>query len=287
MNTEALYTFIQLASLKNYTKTANQLYIAQSTVTNRIFELEAELGRQLFIRSKKQLQLTAEGEHFLPYAQRILELEKLAAKEIGTLNPYRHSLRIGTANTIYDCYLTDKTVAFINSNPDISLNITIGHSLPLIRMLLDQALDMAFTYVPYTKHGLTCTPFRTDTLLLVTGKENDAYKAGITKAQLASVPYYYCDFNFQELGSYIRELFPNGHIFPFEMDRSANLLPYLTAGSGYSFLPESLVINAVNNGNLRVIPLIDFSIPKVSSYILAADKRSNYQCLQSYIACLS
>ncbi len=286
MNTETLSTFVQLASYKNYTKTANQLYVAQSTVTNRIFELEAELGKQLFIRNKKQLQLTAEGEHFLSYAQRILELQNLAAKEIGMLNQFKHSLRIGTTNTIYDCHLAVKTAAFLNNNADIRLNITIGHSLPLIQMLLDQTIDLAFTYVPYTKHRITCTLFQTDTLLLVTGKANDVYKDGITKAMLASIPYYYCDFNFQELGSYIRDLFPKGHLFPFEIDRSANLLPYLTSGIGYSFLPESLVKNAIEAGILRMIPLIDFSIPKVSSYILAADKRNNDQCIQNYIACL-
>lgn len=283
MNTETLNTFVQLASLKNYTQTANKLYVAQSTVTNRIFELEAELGKRLFIRNKKQLQLTREGEHFLAYAQRILELENRAVNELGMLGQFEHSIRIGTTNTIYDCYLTGKTVAFVDHNPDIKLNITIGHSLPLIQMLLDKTIDIAFTYVPYTKHGITCSPFQTDALLLVTGKSNDRYKAGITQSQLASIPYYYCDFTFHDLGSYIKDLFPQGHSFPLEIDRSANLLPYLISGKGYSFLPESLVRASLGNGNLIHIPLVDFTIPEICSYALIDGKGNNNQCINKFI----
>lgn len=40
MDIEALNTFLTLANTKNYTRTAAQLFVAQSTVTNRIHELE-------------------------------------------------------------------------------------------------------------------------------------------------------------------------------------------------------------------------------------------------------
>jgi LysR family transcriptional repressor of citA len=283
MNTDTLYTFVQLANYKNFTQTANRLYVAQSTVTNRISELEAELGKPLFIRSKKQLKLTDEGEHFLSYAKRILELENLAKEEVGTLNRFEYSLRIGTTNTIYDCYLANKTVEFIHSRSDVKVNITIGHSLPLIQMLLDKAFDIVFTYVPCHKPGVVCEAYHTDSLVLVTGKVNDQYCNGITQAQLAKIPYYYCDFNFQDIGRHIKDLFPQGHSFPFEIDRSANLLPYLITGNGYSFLPESLIKNELINETLNKIPLIDFTIPKISSYMITLEKELNKPCIQEYI----
>lgn len=282
MNTETLQTFVQLANYKNFTQTAGKLYVAQSTVTNRIFELENELGKQLFLRNKKNLSLTAEGEHFLAYAKRILELENQAVKEVGAMNQFEHSLRIGTTNTIYDCYLADKTVDFISHNPGTKLNITIGHSLPLLQMLLDKTIDLAFTYVPCHKPKITCQVFHTESLVLVTGRSDDTYENGITQAQLAQVPYYYCDFNFQDIGSFIKDLFPKGHSFPLEIDRSANLLPYLSTGSGYSFLPESLIKKELKDKTLFQIPLLDFTIPKVSSYVCTTEESSAYQCIHNY-----
>lgn len=47
MDTNTLRTFIALAQIKNFTKTAQQLFVAQSTVTNRIHDLETELGKEL------------------------------------------------------------------------------------------------------------------------------------------------------------------------------------------------------------------------------------------------
>jgi len=283
MNSDILFTFIRLADYKNYTQTANSLFVAQSTVTNRILELEAELGKKLFIRSKKQLTLTHEGEHFLVYAKRILELENLAKQELTSLTRFKHSVRIGSTNTIYDCYLANKTVAFLNNNPETKLNITIGHSLPLLQMLLDKTLDIAFTYVPYNKKELNCSVFHTEPLILVTNKSNLTYLEGITKEDLEQIPYYYCDFTFQDVGSFIKDLFPTGHAFPFEIDRSSNLLPFLKSGCGYSFLPASLVNHGLESGELIQIPLLDFAIPDISSYIVTTNSLDHYESIESYL----
>lgn len=268
MNTDTLQTFLLLAELKNYTHTANQLFVAQSTVSNRIQELEAELGKPLFVRSRKQLRLTEQGERFLAYARRILELTQSAAEELNSMSHYRFSLRIGSTNTIYDCHLSRRLVDYSLSHPETRLNIVIGHSHALIQMLQDHTLDMAFSYVPYAKKGIECSLFATDELLLVTAPQNREYGQGILRRELTGIPYLYCDFPFQEVGSYIRDLFPAGHAFPLEIDRSANLLPFLCGGKGYSFLPASIVRDSIDRGMLLPIPLLDFAIPPVSCYLL-------------------
>lgn len=269
MNTDMLQTFLLLAELKNYTHTANQLFVAQSTVTNRIQELEAELGNPLFVRNRKQLRLTEQGERFLSYARRIVELTQSAAEELDSMSHYQSSLRIGSTNTIYDCHLAPKLVNYSLDHPKTKLNIVIGHSHSLIQMLQDHTLDLAFTYVPYTKRTITCSLFTTDELLLVTAPQNQEYRQGILQKELTGIPYLYCDFPFQEVGSYIRDLFPAGHAFPLEIDRSANLLPFLYSGKGYSFLPNSMVRDSIDQGILRNIPLLDFSIPRVNCYLLS------------------
>ena len=48
MDIETMKTFLVLVDTKNFTRTAHQLFIAQSTVTNRILELEKELNVTLF-----------------------------------------------------------------------------------------------------------------------------------------------------------------------------------------------------------------------------------------------
>ena len=100
MDTQNLKTFLTLAGVKNFTRTAELLYIAQSTVTNRIAELEREVGKPLFIRNKKNISLTREGLIFQDYARRILDLEERSILELNSPAFSRTALRIGTTNTI-------------------------------------------------------------------------------------------------------------------------------------------------------------------------------------------
>ena len=121
MNIENLKTFITLSELKNFTQTADRYFIVQSTVTNRIMELEKELGKKLFIRNRKNVELTEEGQHFLAYAKRIVALEASAIEELSMLHTFSENLRIGTVNTVYDCYLIDPITAFVKNHKDISV----------------------------------------------------------------------------------------------------------------------------------------------------------------------
>ena len=57
MDIEALNPLLTLANTKNYTRTAAQLFVAQSTVTNRIHELEKELNIALFTRNNRSVEL--------------------------------------------------------------------------------------------------------------------------------------------------------------------------------------------------------------------------------------
>ena len=88
MDTLSLQTFLTLAEHRNFTRTADALFIAQSTVTNRIAELEKEIGKPLFVRNKRKVTLTREGEQFLYYARKIIELSDSGIKTVNSLEKY-------------------------------------------------------------------------------------------------------------------------------------------------------------------------------------------------------
>lgn len=61
--------FVELCQYKNYTKTAERLYISQPALSRHIHILEQELGIELIEPNRKKFQLTAEGEEFLKLAR--------------------------------------------------------------------------------------------------------------------------------------------------------------------------------------------------------------------------
>ena len=279
MDTQSLETFLMLSKLKNFTLTADKLYVAQSTVTNRIAELEKVLGRKLFIRDKKHVELTGEGILFESYARRILELEKSAVQEINQAVSYKSTIRIGSAQTIYDCHLYPIISSFLKENSDIGVKITLGHSNLMLEKLDDSLLDLVFSYIDYRKHGYKSVPFINDEMILVTSSENNDYTNGITKKELLKESYLMCDLVLDGTGQFVRRLFPPYYQFRFEIDTSTKLLQYLIDGFGYSFLPKSLVEPYIEKNILISIPLIDFEAPQLKSYFVYKADNKKVQAL--------
>ncbi len=268
MNTEELKTFIFLSKVKNFTLAAEQLYIAQSTVTNRISELEKEVGKKLFTRGSKTVKLTEAGEIFLRYAERILELQNTSIEEMNALSSHSRKFSIGAINASYEVYVKPLVDECLKGNEITSVKVMLGHSLDLIQQLQDNMLDMVFSAIPLKRLGYACDVYDVDRVALVCKKGCNEYADGISKAQLAKIPYLMCDFTLSEAGVFIRSLFPKNHIFRLDVDNSSKLLPYLENGLGYSFLPYKLVKDKIDSGVLEEVKLKDFTAPNVTTYLL-------------------
>lgn len=76
-----LQAFVAIANLKTVHGAAEQICLTQTAVTQRIRSLERQLNTTLFIRTRRGMQLTSEGESLLRYCQanQALERETLAA----------------------------------------------------------------------------------------------------------------------------------------------------------------------------------------------------------------
>lgn len=268
MNSEELKTFIFLSKVKNFTLAAEQLFIAQSTVTNRINELEKEVGKRLFIRGSKTVKLTEAGEIFLRYAERILELQNTSVEEINALSNHSRKFSVGAINASYEVYVKPLVDECLKDNTITSVKVVLGHSLDLVQLLQDNMLDMVFSAIPLKRLGYESDVYDVDRVALVCKKGMNNYPDGITREQLAKLPYLMCDFTLSEAGVFIRSLFPKNHVFRLEVDNSSKLLPYLENGLGYSFLPYKLVKDKLDSGDLEEVALKDFVAPKVTTYLL-------------------
>ena len=74
IETRLLHYFLAIAREQNITKAAETLHVTQSTLSKQMMNLEAQLGKQLFIRGKRKITLTDEGNFLRNKGQQILEL---------------------------------------------------------------------------------------------------------------------------------------------------------------------------------------------------------------------
>ncbi|MEU3304763.1 LysR family transcriptional regulator [Streptomyces sp. NPDC006678] len=74
-----LRAFAAVAAELHFTRAAARLYVAQQALSRDIRRLERELGTELFVRTTRQVTLTADGERLLPHARRVLDAQDALA----------------------------------------------------------------------------------------------------------------------------------------------------------------------------------------------------------------
>ena len=77
MELRNLITFIHVAEIGSFTRAAEQLYVAQPSVSHAIAELEAYYNVRLFERINHTILLTDEGKRLLEYAHKILHISDI------------------------------------------------------------------------------------------------------------------------------------------------------------------------------------------------------------------
>ncbi|WP_411504198.1 LysR family transcriptional regulator [Brevibacillus centrosporus] len=73
MDKESLEIFLTIARHGSINRAAQALFLAQSTVTHRLKQLERQISTALFVRTASGVSLTAEGRRLLPIAASIVE----------------------------------------------------------------------------------------------------------------------------------------------------------------------------------------------------------------------
>lgn len=146
MNQKQLEIFVNLAETLNFTRTAEQLYLAQTTVSLQIRSLEEELQVQLFERTSRNVKLTYAGSIFLDRAKNILDLiqeSKVSAQEAQ--KGYRSRLTIGFADDTNASGLSRFLRSFSDNHPDIRLQVHGGYPDQLLAGLTSREYDLIFS----------------------------------------------------------------------------------------------------------------------------------------------
>lgn len=167
MEIKTLQTFHALADELSFSRTAERLNYAQSSVTAQIQQLEQELGVHLFERLGKRIRLTSAGERLLVYADQIL---RLAAEAQSALSVPSGTLTIGVVESLGTYGLAPVVAAFRSQCPGVDLAFRTGICG---RQVLRGELDLAFT-LEEIRHddGLVFEALREEPMLVVTHPGN-------------------------------------------------------------------------------------------------------------------
>ena len=164
----ALAIFRAVAEEGSVTRAAERLQRAQSNVTTRVRQLEADVSATLFLREGKRMALTAEGELLLGYADRLLALAEEARQALRPGEPGGR-LRLGSMESTAASRLPAPLARLHQQWPAVALDLSTGPTQELLERLRAHALDAAFVAWPPGQPpdaALDTRPVFTEELLL-------------------------------------------------------------------------------------------------------------------------
>lgn len=284
MNYDFYKTFIVLAETKNFSKAAEKLNIVQSTVSNRIQELEKYLGVDLLYRNNKSVDLTQAGLYFLPYAKRMVAIEEESLNMLNNLN-YKDTLKIGTVHSIYSGYIKKAVKEFMKLKPDISLEIIINHTPHLLeKMLSDNLIDIAFVFTMPKSNKFICLNILKDETILVAKNSSD-FKDVLFMDELKTIPLLFANVG-DSFIAYVEEQLHCKLDFQLSISQISEIVDYLCEGLGYSFVLKSLVASYIQTGDLKEVRIENIQRCTYEGYAVIERSNVKREMINSFIELL-
>lgn len=271
MELRNLYTFVQVAESKSFTRAAEKLEYSQPTVSFQIKQLEDELGIPLFERIGHTVSLTEEGREVLKYAQNICNLSKEMEQYTIHKDEISGKIRVAMADSLCSPLIVKGFGDFRKQYPHISLEITTGGTETLYDLIDHNEVDFVCTLdKPLYNTRYKISNEESIGVHFICSAENPlAKKEVITKEELMCQPLL-----LTEKGMSYRFLLEeflakeNIEIRPVLEMGDTSLLCRLTEDDlGVSFLPDFVSEKSVREGKLRRLSLEGFD-PEIRKQIL-------------------
>ncbi|WP_419879532.1 LysR family transcriptional regulator [Brevibacillus centrosporus] len=286
MDIDQLQAFLHVANTKSFTRAAEKMNVVQSTITTRIQMLERHIGKELFKRDKRNLDLTSAGRSFLPYAERIVDLSREGTKVLLLEQTYHDQLVIGTTHALWDYVIFEAVNEFIKSNSQISIRMITEHSSFIIRKMIDGLIDLGIVFYPVYHSNIETKPIIEDIFELVAAPNFYLPDYPVTSETLRGLPYIHLNWG-GSFSDWIQQIFGNHYLFQLEVDHVSLLLRFLESNQGVGFLPHSIAKRLIHDGTVISIPFVsDTPLPNRYIYLLNRKRSNNIDYLEQLISCI-
>ncbi|GHA32669.1 transcriptional regulator [Devosia pacifica] len=252
MELRQLEYFIAAAKAEHFTRAARRLNIVQSALSSAIRSLEEELGTPLFVRTTRQVRLTAAGRTLLEKAEAVTEAVREAREAVTAIAEARAGkLSLGTVQGLPAFLdLPALLASFHERHPQVEVRLIQAGSAHLLEKLRAGKLDLAFLPVFEPPSDIATTIIACEELVVVCAPEHPlAHRQSVPPRDLATAPFveFESDWGTRRLAD---EAFASAGIdrhIAFEVSDLSTMLELVTRGLGIALVPESVAANRAND----------------------------------------
>jgi DNA-binding transcriptional LysR family regulator len=182
--------FVAVAEELNFSAAARKLHMAASPLSQRIKDLEHELGQQLFDRSTHHVTLTAAGAALLPLARDVLErVGAIPWKLREATLPQRSTVFLGMPAGVHPALRERVNALAERVRAHYELKRWPGTTADLVQGVHDGTLALTLARLPVTDPALEQVPVMSERLGAVVPAELFAGRDSVSLAELTEFPY--------------------------------------------------------------------------------------------------
>lgn len=248
--------FLAIIDHGTFTAAARHCHVSQPALSEGIARLEQQVGRSLFARDNRRVELTPAGVRFANHARRI-EAEFLdAEREAQETTPITR-LRLGLVSSLPPHWV-ERTLKAACQTETIQIEITEARPRDLIALLdrgrLDLAIGLKAGDTPLHK-----TLWREGYGLALPITHHLAHETVLSAEQVASETMFVrrdC-----EILAEVSRYFTSRGVRPFMSTRTTSeerAITYVRAGLGLTVMPRSFL-----SPGIVIIPLAGFDVTRV------------------------
>lgn len=245
-----LWIFKHVAELQSISRAAERLGYVQPNISQRIKNLEEELGVKLLVRNNRGVTLTEDGKVLLDYTNQIMLLMDEAKSK---LNPkkWRESLVIGAPQTISAVKVPRLLASFLQSNQSIDVKVKTANKLQLQEMLAYGEIDGIFISGSYNDSQFESVYHYFEDIVLIS--QNEQQRPTLLVNSDPSCIYRNKLLHFAEKQNWNQPAI-------IEFDSLESILQAVHAGLGISILPADVIKEPkdIHHKKLRNKMKIDF-----------------------------
>ena len=259
LDIDLLKTFLEVNKTRHFGQAADSLCITPAAVSARVKQLEGILGVELFVRNRKNIQLTTEGERLIPHAETMLTAWARARQEVALQVEQSRQLNIGATYGLWNFALREKLAQINLAIPQIGLRAEAQTHDVLIKMLLEKTVDLALVYEPPALVDFVAE--KTGQLQLVMATT----MADVSGKKLFENGYVQVDWGTSFALFHAKRY--GGHLPAVLHTNMSNIAAdFICERPGSAYLPQSLVQRLASRGVRQVTEFATFNRPIYAVY---------------------
>ena len=252
---KSIETFLWVVTLGSFRGAAQRLNTTQPAISQRIAQLEREMGVKLLNRDHRVASPTTSGRQLMVYAEKLIGLRSEMMAEVGDRSAMRGVMRLGVAETIVHTWLPRLIKSVNTAYPNLSLEIEVDITPNLSARLLAQEIELAFVLGPLSVSSVRNRALCDYPIGFLASPSLGLGNGPLTVHDLAKFPIITFPRKTQPY-EIVRSLFNRPDLPPIRLHASASLATVIhmaIEGLGIAVIPTAIVENELADGRLQLL----------------------------------